>query len=184
MACRTPKTKEPIVVIINGRGGVGKDSLVFMVQYHMYFHNLQIGNYSSVTPAKKAAKILGWDGEKGEKGRQFLSDLKDMSTRLYNGPIEYMLSCIKRNSHIEKIMFFHVREPEEIAIFQTYLDDLGIENYSLLVRRDGLTSYGNHADMRVEEFEYDIIIHNDGMLQDLDTEAIKLIRKLVFTEES
>ena len=60
------------IVVINGSVGVGKDTFVqFCAEY------APIMNISSVDKVKEAAKVLaGWNGEKDEKSRKFLSDLK------------------------------------------------------------------------------------------------------------
>ena len=51
---------EKRIIIINGSGGVGKDTFV---EYCSEFTNVK--NISSVDKVKEAAKILvGWNGEK------------------------------------------------------------------------------------------------------------------------
>ena len=66
------------IVVINGSGGVGKDTFVqFCNEY------TPIMNISSVDKVKEAAKVLaGWNGEKDEKSRKFLSDLKELNTMM------------------------------------------------------------------------------------------------------
>ena len=60
------------VLIINGSGGVGKDTFVnFLNKYKKVIHR------SIAYPAKEIAKQIGWDGSsKTEKDRKFLSDIK------------------------------------------------------------------------------------------------------------
>ena len=70
---------EKVKIIINGCGGVGKDTFV---DYCRIFAN--ITNISSVDKIKEAAKILGWNGGKAEEDRKFLSDLKLLSTGYNN----------------------------------------------------------------------------------------------------
>ena len=62
---------EKIVVIINGKGGVGKDTLCNTST--TYFMSEMI---SAITPIKEVAKMCGWKGDKSSKSRKFLSDLK------------------------------------------------------------------------------------------------------------
>ena len=52
------------VVIINGKGGVGKDTLCEVVA-----KKYSVRNVSSITPIKEIAKIGGWQGEKGNKDK-------------------------------------------------------------------------------------------------------------------
>ena len=77
-------------IVINGAGGTGKDSFVLAAVRYLAELGYTASNYSSVDQVKAAALYLGWDGVKDEKGRQFLSDLKDLATRNYDGPMLYM----------------------------------------------------------------------------------------------
>ena len=65
------------VFIINGSGGVGKDTFVELVSK---VFNLSVMNFSSVDKVKEIARIIGWTGGKTEKDRKFLSDLKLLCT--------------------------------------------------------------------------------------------------------
>lgn len=74
------------IVVINGSGGVGKDTFVqFCGEY------APIMNISSVDKVKEAAKVLaGWNGEKDEKSRKFLSDLKELGIEYNDAPFKYI----------------------------------------------------------------------------------------------
>ena len=63
------------IIIINGCGGVGKDTFVNMCAKYT-----SVVNYSSVKEIKEIAKYIGWDGSKEERDRKFLSDLKLLTT--------------------------------------------------------------------------------------------------------
>ena len=103
---------EKKIVIINGSGGVGKDTFV---EFCSEFTNVK--NISSVDKVKEAAKVLvNWNGEKDEKSRKFLSDLKKMSIDYNNYPMVYIkeqANEFKQNEE-QKIMFIHIREKSEI----------------------------------------------------------------------
>jgi len=150
-----------LVVVINGAAGTGKDTFVEFVRAHLAQRGLVSSNHSSVGLVKEAALILGWDGEKDEQGRQFLSDLKDLSTNTYDGPMKYMTELITQLKH--DVMFFHIREPLEIAKFlETHPGAI-----SILVHRDGAQGFGNHADQNVKNHPYDYEIRNNAGLADL-----------------
>ena len=100
------------VVILNGSGGVGKDSLVISCKD---FCNTK--HVSSVTEVKGIATLMGWDGEKTEKSRRFLSDLKDLMTNYNDRPLNYSLEQIKEFYNTfpdNSILFIDIREPIEI----------------------------------------------------------------------
>ena len=99
------------VIIINGTGGSGKDTFV---EYCSEF--AKVTNISSVDKVKEAAKILvGWNGEKDEKSRKLLVDLKKISIDYNDAPFKYIQKKYKefimRNS---KYLFIHIREIDEI----------------------------------------------------------------------
>ena len=99
------------VVIINGMGGSGKDTFVELCLKHS-----KILNISSVDVVKNAAKVLvGWNGEKDEKSRKLLVDLKRLSIDYNDSPTKYIIAKYKefQNSNLE-ILFIHIREIDEI----------------------------------------------------------------------
>ena len=62
------------VIIINGSGGVGKDTLC---EFAMKKYRCM--NTSAITPVKEMAAMAGWRGEKTDAARKFLSDLKQLT---------------------------------------------------------------------------------------------------------
>ena len=104
---------EKISIVINGVGGAGKDTLISLLQ-----DKYKIKNVSSIAPIKALAKMMGWQGEKTDKARKFLSDLKAITTEYNDYPTNYLLEeqqgFIADNN---QIMFVHIREPKEIEKF-------------------------------------------------------------------
>lgn len=161
------------VFIINGAAGVGKDTFVEIAKYKIFIKTgLTTYNISSVDNVKTAAKILGWDGEKDARGRKFLSDLKDLSTINYQGPYNYMLNQV--NSKTKGIFFLHVREPIEIKYFTDNYSDLV---KTILVERDNIETFENHADKNVDKYNYDVKILNIGSIEDLVEIADQFVEK-------
>ena len=56
-----------VAVVINGAGGVGKDTLCNLAAKHF-----RVLNVSSITPIKEIAAECGWRGEKDDKARKSL----------------------------------------------------------------------------------------------------------------
>ncbi len=158
------------VIVINGSGGVGKDTFVNLVG-----NLVKVINVSSIDPFKELLYKTGWNGEKSEASRKALSDLKRISIRFNDGPINYVDSKYREFMKSENdIMFVHIREPEEI---KKVVDRVGALTLLITSNRvEVITSNG--SDARVYEYEYDDVISNDGTIDDLSNKAMSYVKKL------
>jgi len=157
------------IVIINGVGGCGKDTFVeFCAKYG------KVMNFSSVDKVKEVARVIGWDGQKTEKDRKFLSDLKKLTTEYNDMAFNSMKEVVSKfETTDDKLLFLHIREPEEI---KRAVDAFGAK--ALLVRREGLAKIeSNYSDASVENYNYDYIIENTT-LEKLEEDAKKFIEKI------
>ena len=154
------------VFVINGIAGSGKSTFVSMVGAIV-----PTVNYSSVSKIKDAAKMLGWNGEKDDKSRKFLSDLKRLSARYNDFPFNCMVKKIDDflGDDIHEFLFLHIREPEEIdRIVRLF------KIQTVLVKNDNIKQVtSNRSDAEVYEYDYDIIINNSGDLASLNKTAEK-----------
>lgn len=160
------------IFIINGTGGVGKDTFVKIVNSY-----IPSSNYSSVHQIKHVASLLGWNGEKDNKSRRFLSDLKILSSNYNDYPY---LDIIERIHHFifsmyetDEILFIHIREPEEICRVVDFCESNNIKVDTILVTNYKPSYFGNEADDNIYQFNYDYIVDNSGSLSDLCEEAEK-----------
>ena len=157
------------IYVINGSGGVGKDTFVSFVSKQC---NNKVANISSITPIKEIAKRIGWKGEKTEKDRKFLSDLKDLLTNYCDCSMNYIREqCIpflgdKLYTGCN-VMFIHIREPQEIQKVVKEFDAKTI----LITNKNVEQVKSNHADAEVFNYKYDIQISNDGSLEQLEDMA-------------
>jgi CO dehydrogenase nickel-insertion accessory protein CooC1 len=161
------------VILINGSGGSGKDTVVELVSSYLK-NKYSIENISTVDEVKRIARSMGWDNQKDEKGRQFLADLKQVWTNYNNGANEEVLKTLYNHntyeiySPKEYIIFVHCREPEALAWFKERLKNHKISVCTLIVKRENITEFFNDADQNVEKFDYDITLINHGSLEDLE----------------
>lgn len=171
------KNSDKLIFIINGSGGVGKDTFVELVSLNNKNKNyFKIKNYSSVSKIKEIAKIIGWNGDKTEKDRKFLSDLKLLTTEYNNMPLNDMKRYAKEFMDYEnsdndnKILFLHIREPGEIAKAANEFKEYNVK--TILVKRDSVKHItSNMADENVYNYKYDIEINNNGTIEDLEDKA-------------
>ena len=152
------------VFIINGSGGVGKDTVCEMAARFWKVHNI-----SSITPIHAVARAAGWDGVKTPASRRLLSRLKEVCTEYNDLPFRY---CVEQYEAFLKndceILFVHIREPAEIVRFR---NAVRIPCAAILVRRPLLETsrglLGNRSDDGVAAYDYDCIFENSGTLEEL-----------------
>ena len=158
-----------LIVIINGKGGCGKDTLINSLTKYSY------ENISSIDLVKQAAEVLGVKEDdkimNEQKYRKFLSEIKRLSVE-YN---DYIVNDLVRKAVLfldpktdKNILFVHIREPKEIEKFLTYKDWFNQfnKNYkvvTLLVKSDKTNDkyYDNKSDCGVENFSYHCEFIND-----------------------
>lgn len=169
------------VFVINGSGGVGKDTLCNLAAKHY-----RVRNVSSITPIKNIASLCGWNGEKSDRARKFLADLKALTVEYNDYPTKWILEEYRRFLESEdEIMFVHIREGAEI---QKFVDGTEGNALTLLIRggarfhrRNAI--YGNTADDDVEKYRYDYVFYNDRPL-DRTEDAFVAFLKRVFRERA
>lgn len=156
------------IFIINGSGGVGKDYFISLLDEVSPF---KIINYSSIDKVKEIAEIIGWNGEKTERARQFLFDLKALCTEYNDMPFNLCKEVVDsfKNDNEAQILFLHIREPEEIERAKQAFGAA-----TVLIRKASVPQiFSNDADGRVLEYDYDIHILNDGTPDELKDLARK-----------
>lgn len=168
------------IIIINGKGGCGKDTLcdIAATKYNTM-------NVSSITPIKEMAKIVGWNGAKTDADRKFLSDLKEIVTRYNDGANEYIIQEALVFSKSESdVMFIHIREPENIEHFIETArcripDDIQI--LTLLVKRDSqkYLIFGNKSDDDVELYDYDFIYSNSHPIEEVESDFLPFLENML-----
>lgn len=166
------------IVIINGKGGCGKDTFVTMCRDVL--GATKILNVSTVDFVKEVAEYCGWDGTKTPENRKFLSDLKDVLTQWNDVPLKKICQEIKTWQHLwiasgeynKTVVFIHCREPKEIDKLLKEFEQYDAK--TLLIRRTAAESVEqiNHADNEVLNYSYDYTIYNDSTLSWLRNEAM------------
>lgn len=171
------------IFIINGSGGVGKDTFVELVSIEVNdilkkFHT--VINFSSVDKVKEIAKEIGWDGKKTEKDRKFLSDLKVLTSNYCDMPFESIKTKVNEflKDEESRFLFLHIREPEEIA---RAVKEFGAQTV-LVIRNSVKHITSNMADENVFNYKYDFVIDNNGTKEELNNKAKEFIQEVIVDE--
>jgi len=169
------------IFIINGYGGVGKDTFVELVSVEMNDHLKRfhtVINFSSVDKVKEIAREIGWDGKKTEKDRKFLSDLKILTGDYCDMPFLSMKNKVEEffKNEEAQVLFLHIREPEEIKRAVKEFNAKTI----LIIRNSVRHITSNIGDKNVFDYEYDFVIENNGTIEELKKETEKFLENHVF----
>ena len=160
------------VIVINGSGGVGKDTLCEWVK-----QRIPTRIVSSVDPIKRLAAEGGWRGEKDERGRLLLVRLKQAFVEYNDLPLRYLTEEYQKYlKSEERVMFVHIREPKEIEKFRAAV---GENCKTLLVTRDTGVCWHNDSDGGVNEYDYDYTFPNDAPLPEAREAFYKKKKKIL-----
>lgn len=163
------------ILIVNGKPRSGKDTFCD----YAYKNRGMVYPVSTVDKVKQVALLAGWSGEKDEKARKFLSDLKDIMTEYNDAPREYVLEFMKQHMSIyvdntDTIFLVQSREPADIIRWIVENDAK-----TLLIKRPGVNQeWGNHADDNVERYNYNYYLNNDGTKEDWACKTTAFIDKI------
>lgn len=149
------------VIVINGMGGVGKSTFISLC----HEINPSVIETSTVDFVKEIALQAGWDGNKDEIGRKFLSELKDALEHYHDIPNQKVDEFIK--SHPDNIIFVNAREPHNVQYYKNKHNAITVLVTNLNVKM----VRGNHADENVYDYNYDVHIENSGTLEQLKNSA-------------
>ncbi len=165
------------VIVINGAGGVGKDTLCDAAAVKFKTENI-----SSIMPIKEIAAFCGWNGEKDNKSRKFLSDMKRLCAEYNDFPTNWAKArfedFLKGDA---EILFVHIREAEEI---EKFVSATGGVAKTLLIRggerfKQKCGGYGNISDDGVENYSYDYYFNNDTEIEDAKNRFVAFLSSVL-----
>ena len=171
------------VVVVNGRPGVGKSEFERLCLEKCNVFNrtpgfrpgtdLWVDITSTVDFVKDIAFDCGWDGTKTPENRKFLSDLKALLTNWGDVPFNVIVQHAKSLPGTgDWLMFVDCREPAEIQRLKDIMNAT-----TVLIRREGDEDfkYSNISDASVFDYDYDLTIHNNSDIIDLEKKAVNFI---------
>lgn len=168
-----------LVIIINGKGGTGKDTVCALTARHYRTRNV-----SSIDPIKAIARQHGWNGEKDTRARKFLSDLKQAFVDYNDLPNRFLEEQYQQFlDSDEGLMFVHIREGAQINAFK---ERVFTKCVTLLVHSPleglGEAHYGNVSDDQAEDYPYDYRYQNDRPLEELEEDFLAFLQELLHRE--
>lgn len=169
------------VIVVNGAPGSGKST------FEYYCHQIKEESMvcSMIDFVKRVASMCGWDETKSPENRKFLSDLKDLLANWNDVPYKKVTEQLQIYRSIEKITlgtleyfcFVDARESSDIKRLKK-----DFKAITVYIKRDeaeqNLKEQINHADLNIQDYDYDIVIENNGTKEDLKVAAVNFIDKL------
>lgn len=160
------KRCKSFIFIINGSNGVGKDTFIDKLRDEL--RDYEYLNISSIDVVKNMLrKNEIWDGQKDEKGRQLLAEVKAAINKysdFINTDIIMRVGRWRPRTMMNSIAFIHVREPEQIDILSRRLEsafgEFSMVGTILIKRASAEAAANNDADMNVENYKYDIVLED------------------------
>lgn len=170
------------VIIINGQGGVGKDTFVDLFKLH---YQGTVYSRSFVEEAKRVATLCGWTGEKSNKDRKFLSDITRALTAWRDLPFMQMINFLVDKTPEDCVIFYHIREPQDILRFSDVLNEFFfIKPVTVLVTNSRVeSSFNNPADDNVGNYNYDYVVDNSGSLDHFENSVITFVKDVFENSE-
>lgn len=155
-----------MIYIINGYPQSGKDSVVSI--FEELHPEIRVGNYSSVELPKEIFSIFE-EYDKSPEGRAKLSQVKNA----LEGRVDYVRVEVEDRLRLVDVLFVHCREVRNIKRLQRQFPG----SVTVLVKRSkakeeylsGRVTNGSDSD--VEGMSYDVVINNEGSLEDLKREV-------------
>ena len=166
------------VLILNGAAESGKDTTI---EFLKKYFRLDIFAYSSIDYVKEVAKEnFGWDGEKDVAGRNLLAGIKQLMIGYNDMPTRKVASTID-----EAVLFgvdvlaVAIREPDEIEKLVNHCKSVKLSCTTCRVYNEKSEKTAKASELSLTgdrlygQYDYDIKIHNNGTLKELELEVIK-----------
>lgn len=169
------------VIIINGPGRCGKDTFASFLgeEFDLY------KKVSSVDKIKEMYESIGISkNNKTQEYRVLMSITKKLVAQINNGPTEWMLDEIAwfAAQPGDGIIVVDIREPEEIDKLKNYFKLAKKSILTVRVDRD-VEVPDNPSDQSVFDYVYDVIIDNNGTLDDLKDSAHTFAERFIWGGE-
>ena len=183
------KTKTTII-LVSGKAGVGKTTFS-----NLFIKNLPeevrkySGKYSFASGIKFAAKVMGWDGLKDERGRKFLQNIGRIGRQYdVNLWVQNMINLIEdiNITPLDYIIIDDWRFPNECRWFVERLNEYEVYTVRIYApNREILKNtpeYNDISETALLEFSdgyYDYFYNNEGTLEELEEQVKSIIYQIL-----
>lgn len=179
--------REPVIFIISGKANSGKDTTCELINNYIKIKGKKSINLQFSSYIKHYAKVIsGWDGSEESKPRALLQKL---GTEIIRDKIDNNF-FIKRiigdinvySYYFDAITISDARLPEEIESIKNKFNNV----YKIKIERPNFSNNLNIEEQKhITEIaldnynDYNIVITNDGSIEDLNNKIKKIIDEVI-----
>lgn len=175
-----------LIIGFSGKAEHGKTTAAQGVEKYLKEQGYKVAIVPLAKRLKEQAKLLGWDGEKDEKGRRLLQELS-WPIKNYHGEDIYAKWCIEEaiNNGLEIVLVDDIRMYAEVKYFCKY----SRENNSLfqMIRVDRpnhkskLTpeQLNDISETQLDDYIFEYGIENKGTTEEFQSKAIKCVKEIL-----
>lgn len=181
------------IIMISGKARNGKTTLANLLLNKVFEVAMDRDPVLSVAicplaeSLKNYARMLGWDGEKDEKGRTFLQQLSG-PIKAYRGDDVFSMAVIEKALQKESdvIMIDDWRFKKEYMDIKKWADAHDVKVVTVRIERKGYKSdlteaqLNDPSEIDLDDFKFDFYVDNNDELSDLPRHAKKLIDEVLF----
>lgn len=179
--------KEPIILVVAGKSGSGKDTFCKMLKEYVKEKELKTINLQFSSYIKTYAKnITNWDGSEDTKPRTLLQEL---GTEIIRNNIDKkffinrIIDDIKVYSYFfDIITISDARLPEELDEIYSAFNNV----YKINIKKDNVINKldekqsKHHTEIALDNYDnYNFIIENNGSLDELKEKMINIIDEVI-----
>lgn len=180
------------LILVSGRAGVGKTTFsnLFM-DLLPDDRKLTSRKASFAVGVKNVATLMGWDGNKDERGRTLLQDIGKIA-RAYDKDtwINFLNDFIAGTSIVppDLIIIDDWRFPNEFNWYLKQLDEYDVYTIKIVAPNreilKGTDRYNDESETALNYFKtFDYIIDNTGSMDELKAEALAIMVEILDLEE-
>lgn len=161
-------------LIINGPPKSGKDTLISLFEQDERYFTIKT---SIIDPIKKITNFMEVDMSiKTDKDRELWADLIKVTKKYNNYAFHKTVRFVEESLNYfipykDVLVCIVARNPDDIKMFKTFYSESS-KVTTILMEREGCVIPNNTEDMSIYDYEYDLIVENNGDLKDLQ-EAVK-----------
>jgi len=166
-----------IIVILNGFPGSGKDEFINVAGEEYKCHH-----HSTIEACKDICWNLYWDGEKDDKSRRMLSELKKWYIEYFDGVFKDFVADVKWAGNVNRPDFFFVvsREGEEINRIKEWCKENDHKCVYVFMDRGTERNFGNESDDNVlENATPNIYFGNNGDIDKLREDCLNVLNGII-----